>query len=121
FAAVPGDLFAGPYPQGADAIVLSWILHDWSDEQCGVILRQCVGALPPAGRLLVSELVLRDDGGVRRFGNIMNMHMLVACDPGAKERTEAEYRQLLHSAGLRDVEIIRLSGPRDLIVARKPR
>jgi hypothetical protein len=49
----------------------------------------------------------------------MNMHMLIACDPGAKERTESEYRQLLQTAGFQRVEVTRLSGPRDLIVARK--
>lgn len=118
FTAVPGDLFE-PYPTGADAIVLSWILHDWSDEKCGIILRSCFDALPSGGRLLISEIALPDDGTPRPFGNIMNMHMLIACDPGAKERTESEFRELLQSAGFADVEITRLSGPRDLIVARK--
>ena len=116
---MPGDLFEGPYPEGADAIVLSWILHDWSDEKCRTILRHCFEALPPDGTLLISEIVLHDDGTLRPFGNMMNMHMLIACDPGAKERTESEYRQLLQTAGFQRVEVTRLSGPRDLIVARK--
>jgi len=120
FTVVPGDLFNGPYPIGADAIVLSWILHDWSDQKCQLIVRNCFDALPPGGVLLISEIVLKEEGDQRPFGNIMNMHMLIACDPGAKERTESEYRQLLQDAGFQPVEVVRLSGPRDLIVARKP-
>jgi hypothetical protein len=120
FTAIPGDLFAGPYPQGADTIVLSWILHDWSDDKCRVILRNCFDALPSRGRLLISEIALRDDGEPRPFGNIMNMHMLIACDPGARERTESEYTILLVNSGFQAIEVIRLTGPRDLIVARKP-
>jgi 2-polyprenyl-3-methyl-5-hydroxy-6-metoxy-1,4-benzoquinol methylase len=119
FTVVSGDLFNGPYPKGADAIILSWILHDWSDEKCQLIVRNCFDALPADGVLLLSEIVLKEDGDPRPFGNIMNMHMLIACDPGAKERTESEYRQLLQSAGFQRVEMTRLSGPRDLIVARK--
>jgi hypothetical protein len=119
FTIAPGDLFNGPYPRGADAIVLSWILHDWSDSQCRTILRNCFEALPPGGVLLVSELVLQEDGTQRPFGNIMNMHMLIACDPGARERTEAEYRGLLEANGFEQVKLTRLSGPRDLLVARK--
>src|SRR5205807_155979 len=41
FSAQSADLFDGPYPQGADAISLGWILHDWNDEHCAAILRNC--------------------------------------------------------------------------------
>jgi hypothetical protein len=50
----------------------------------------------------------------------MNMHMLIACDPGARERTESEYTILLANSGFHAIEVIRLTGPRDLIVALKP-
>jgi hypothetical protein len=70
--------------------------------------------------LLVSESVLRDDFGGKAFAVLMSLHMLVVCEPGAKERTESEYQSLLEEAGFRDVQIIRLEGPRDLVVARKP-
>jgi hypothetical protein len=48
------------------------------------------------------------------------LHMLVVCEPGAKERSEAEYQSLLEEAGFRDMEVLRLGAPRDLIIARKP-
>jgi hypothetical protein len=45
--------------------------------------------------------------------------MIVACESGARERTEAEYEALLEAAGFDLARVIRLDAPRDLIVARK--
>jgi ubiquinone/menaquinone biosynthesis C-methylase UbiE len=118
--AVPGDLFTGPYPPGADVITLSWILHDWSDAAARQTLSNCHRALPSGGRLLISEIVLKDDDPPSPFQAVMKLQMLLACAPGARERTESEYRGLLTDAAFADVEVIRLEGLRDLIVARKP-
>ncbi len=120
FASASADLFKGPYPKGADVAVLSWILHDWNDDNCGAILGNCYEALPAGGMLLVSESVLNDDFSGKRFAVLMSMHMALCTEPGSRERTETEYRRLLEGAGFRNVEIIRLDAPRDLIVARKP-
>ncbi len=119
FTAVPADLFEGPYPQGADVILLGHILHDWSDDNCRKILRNCSAALPAQGVLLVSEKVLEPDFSGSTFALMKDLTMLVACEPDARERTEAEYRSLLDQAGFEMAEVIRLEAPRDLIVARK--
>jgi hypothetical protein len=51
---------------------------------------------------------------------MMSLHMTVCCEPGARERSEAEYRALLEEAGFDKVEVQRFGAPRDLIIARKP-
>jgi len=114
------DLFAGPYPAGANVITLGYILHDWSDEKCRVILKHCFDALPSGGVLLVSEKVLNNDSTGERWALLSDLHMLLCCEPGAKERSETEYRLLLEGAGFRDIEIVRLDAPRDMVVAYKP-
>lgn len=119
FTTASADLFAGPYPTGADVITLSWILHDWNDDNCRRILRNCFTALPHGGVLMISESVLGDDFSGKPFAMANSLHMLVVCESGAKERTEAQYRALLAETGFREVDLIRLRGPRDLIVARK--
>lgn len=119
FTTAVADLFAGPYPAGADVITLGYILHDWSDEKCRVILRHCYETLPPQGVLLVSEKVLNNDHSGDRYALLLDLHMLLCSEPGAKERSEAEYRALLEEVGFMNIEIIRLDAPRDLIVARK--
>jgi hypothetical protein len=120
FSTQTAQLLTGPYPSGADVITLSWILHDWSDENCRKIVRNCFEALPSQGVLLISETVLNNDHSGTLFGVLLSLHMLVVCESGAKERSEAEYRALLKDAGFGELEVIRLGAPRDLIIARKP-
>ncbi len=112
------DMFEA-LPSGADVIHLSWILHDWSDDQCRAILARCFEALEPGGTLLVGEALLSDDADGPVFPHLMSLNMLVATD-GGKERTEEEYRRLLEGAGFVPERFERLGGLRDLIVARKP-
>ena len=95
-------------------------LHDWSDPAARRRLFNCYQALPSGGRLLISEIVLKDDDPPSPFQAVMKLQMLLACAPGARERTESEYRGLVTDAGFADVEVVRLEGLRDLIVARKP-
>jgi hypothetical protein len=45
--------------------------------------------------------------------------MLLVARPGARERTESEYASLLSSAGFGNLEVKRLSAPRDVFLARK--
>ena len=120
FSTQTADLLNGPYPLGADVITLSWILHDWGDENCRKILRNCFEALPSKGVLLISENVLNNDLSGTQFGVLMSLHMLVVCEPGAKERNEDQYRSLLEETGFRNIEVVRFDAPRDLIICRKP-
>jgi hypothetical protein len=119
FTAVAADLIAGPYPNGADVILLGHILHDWSDEVCEKILSNCAAALPAGGTLLVSESVLHDDFSGSTLAHLKDLLMLVANEPGARERSEGEYRGLLDAAGFGVTNLLRFDAPRDLLVARK--
>jgi len=119
FTAIPGDLFAGGYPKGADVLLLGHILHDWSDESCHKILRNAAEALPAGGVLLISESVLNPDYSGSRWALMKDLTMLVACESGGRERTEAEYRGLLAATGFELSRTMRFNAPRDLIVARK--
>jgi hypothetical protein len=119
FTAVAADLIAGPYPPGADVLLLGHILHDWSDETCLAILRNCAAALPSNGILLISESVLNPDFSGANFANLKDLVMLIANESGARERSEAEYRSLLDEAGFDAVDVIRLDAPRDLLIAKK--
>jgi hypothetical protein len=119
FVAPAADLIAGPYPSGADVVLLGHILHDWSDDTCRKILSNCAAALPSNGVLLVSESVLNPDFSGSNVANLKDLLMLVANEPGARERSEDEYRSLLDEAGFDVVKVVRLEAPRDLLIAKK--
>jgi hypothetical protein len=119
FTAVAADLIAGPYPSGADVILLGHILHDWSDDTCRQILSNCAAALPANGVLLISESVLRPDFSGSKLAILKDLIMLVANEPDARERSEEEYRSLLDATGFDAVEVVRFEAPRDLLIAKK--
>ena len=99
---VAGDFFTA-VPVGADAYVLSQILHDWEDEQCLTILKHTRRVTPKQGKLLVVELVI-PPGNEPFFGKWLDLHMLAI--PGGRERTEAEYSTLFRDAGFELTTIV---------------
>ena len=112
-----GDFFKA-VPQGADVYLLKSILHDWDDERCLVILRNCRRAMQPAARLLIVERIASDrvraslhDQAVARS----DLNMMVA--NGGCERTQAAFHGLLEAADLRLERVTALSGPYSVIAA----
>ena len=90
-------------PAGGDAYLLSHIIHDWTEEQCLMILGHCRTAMGPDGRLLIVETVL-PEGNEPHQGKLQDLVMLVF--PGGQERTKAEYAALLEKAGFRLRQVI---------------
>jgi ubiquinone/menaquinone biosynthesis C-methylase UbiE len=120
FEFITGDMFNLEAPKGVDVIFLSYILHNWNDDKCQEILKGCYDALPPGGMLVISEKVLNNDHSGDWWAVMMNLQMLVAFEPGAKERTLNEYVYLIEMAGFKNFELISLDAPRDLLIAFKP-
>ncbi len=95
---VSGDFFDS-VPDGADAYLLSAIIHDWDDDQAVRILRTCRAAMTDRACVLLAEIVL-PDGPAPSLGKLADLEMLVMT-AGGRQRTEAELRALLGQAGLR--------------------
>ncbi|HTE83266.1 MAG TPA: methyltransferase [Dehalococcoidia bacterium] len=45
-------------PAGADAYVLSHVVHDWDEARCLARLQNCRRAMAPTSHLLIVEMVL---------------------------------------------------------------
>lgn len=105
-----GDFFTS-VPEGGDLYVLKSILHDWDDDRCTVILRNCRRAMPVGSRLLIVEIVLPPQVGPSAppFGYMSDVNMLVV--HGGKERTEAGFRTLLAGSGFELTSVACLPGP----------
>ncbi|MDS0140409.1 MULTISPECIES: methyltransferase [unclassified Amycolatopsis] len=89
--AVPGSFF-DPLPPGADAYVLSDILHDWDDEHAAAILAGCRDAAGDDGTVVVIEPLRQ------AAGTAMDLFMLMCF--GGRERTAAELTKLAEDCGL---------------------
>ena len=99
---VGGDFFES-VPAGGDVYLLRWVLHDWTDEQAVAILARCRAAMREGGVVLLVERLLSGsphDGGAA----LLDLTMLVLT--GGRERSEAQYAELLSRAGLRLSRVI---------------
>ncbi len=104
---VGGDFFES-VPSGSDAIIMKWILHDWTDEQSITIMRNCHRALPENGKLILVEAVV-PRGNEMHFSKFIDLNMLVMT--GGRERTEKEFSELYEAAGFRLTRIVPTESP----------
>ncbi|KAK4380874.1 Acetylserotonin O-methyltransferase [Sesamum angolense] len=73
---VGGDMFES-VPK-ADAVMLMWILHDWSDSLCIDILKKCKEAVPAdTGKVIIVEAVIDEEGGDEYTGARLALDMTV--------------------------------------------
>ncbi|HEV3167336.1 MAG TPA: methyltransferase [Isosphaeraceae bacterium] len=100
--AVGGNFFES-VPSGADAYLLCHIIHDWDDPRSLKILNQCHRAMGRSGRLLIAESVI-PAGNDPNYAKFLDLEMLVMA--GGRERTEAEYRDLLDQAGFQLARVV---------------
>jgi hypothetical protein len=93
-----GDFFEA-VPPGADIYVLKRIIHDKSETDARRILRSVRQAMSDSARLLVVDAVLPQDGAVTPSAALADVLMLSVFE--GRERTEAEFRDLLAAEGLK--------------------
>lgn len=96
-----GSFRDDPLPQGADMISLVRVLYDHADDTVARLLRATLIALPPGGRILISEPMT---GGQRpeRAGDAYFALYCMAMRTG-RARSADEITALLHEAGFVEV------------------
>ncbi|MEU6356153.1 methyltransferase [Streptomyces sp. NPDC047072] len=96
FSAVGGDFFVEVPP--ADLYLVKTILHDWDDDQCTTILRNCRSAVREGGRAVVVEMVVGEIGKPD-LATLSDMAMLTTTN--GMERDLAEFDALFAASGWR--------------------
>ena len=89
---VAGNFFES-VPDGGDAYLLKWIIHDWEDEESITILRNVRSR---GGTLLLIERILGPPNETPE-AKLSDLNMLVG--PGGQERTIEEFESLLEAVG----------------------
>ncbi|KAI8011005.1 putative O-methyltransferase 3 [Camellia lanceoleosa] len=117
---VGGDMFEAI--PSADAVLLKWILHDWSDEECIKILKRCKEAIgsnkEKGGKLIIIDMKVENQKvgdhdesmETQLFFDMLMMILLTG-----RERTEQEWAKLFFDAGFSDYKITPILGLRSLI------
>ena len=111
---VEGGSFFDSVPSGGDAYVLKNVIHDWPDAQAVAILRNVRVAARADAKVLLVEAVLPEHN--RDFaGKWVDLEMLL--EANGRERTPAEYRDLLSQAGFRMTRVVQTAAPYSVVEA----
>jgi hypothetical protein len=93
--------------------VLKGVIHDWEDNEAIRILRTCRAAMKEGSKLLLIDRILPEridsNDALTRGRFITDINMFL--NPGGRERTEAELRDLLGRAGLRLTRVMPMPSP----------
>jgi C-methyltransferase len=107
--------FFDEVPPNGDAYILKNIIHDWPEDKALQILRNVRAAAGPHAALLLVEFVIPSHN--RDFpGKWVDLEMML--NLGARERTAAEYRDLLSQAGFRMTRVVQTASPLSVVEAR---
>jgi hypothetical protein len=111
---IAGGSFFEAVPEGGDAYILKNVIHDWPDDDAVHILGNVRKAAASGRNVLLVEGVL--PGHNREFsGNWVDLEMLVSAD--ARERTAAEYGELLSRAGFDMTRVVATASPLSVVEA----
>jgi len=114
---VAGDMFGEPWPTGADVVLLSQILHDWTAQQCAQLLARAFEALESDGVILIHEKLIDAQGGPRANA-LADLDMLYWTEGQQLSHTDAQ--QWLSAAGFVDIKITPTVGYWSVVSARRP-
>ncbi|MED6188246.1 hypothetical protein PIB30_084186 [Stylosanthes scabra] len=114
---VGGDMFKS-IPE-ADAVLLKWVLHDWNDDYCIKILKNCKECIlrkGKGGKIIIIDVVINEEQDKYETTQVkLLLDMTMAASHNAKERTEKEWKKLFIESGFNHYKISPIFGFRSLI------
>ncbi len=111
---VGGDFFKA-VPIQAEAYMMRWVLHDWSDQESVDLLMNVRKVATPNARLMVVESVIPESPEFD-MGKWMDLNMMVMAT--GRERTAAEFRGLFERAGFALEQIVPTPSPLSIVVGK---
>jgi hypothetical protein len=111
---IAGDFFQS-VPATGELTILKNIVHNWSDQKATGLLTVIHRSMKPGAVLLILEMVV-PAGNEPSLAKLLDIQMMATME-GGKERTAAEYRELLENSGFTFRRIIPTISPVSLIEA----
>lgn len=113
---VPGDFLAGSLPEGYDLLSFVRVLHDWPMETARSLIARAFAALPPGGRIAISEEFRTPARLATQF--FWTWFLVGADSCMSRLREAAVYEEALVQAGFTQIEL--LPGPMEILTAVRP-
>ncbi|CAN6319713.1 unnamed protein product, partial [Urochloa humidicola] len=113
---VAGDMFESI--PSANAVFLKWILHDWEDDECVKILKNCKQAIPPrdaGGKIIIIDMVVGSEPSDIKHLETQVLYDISIMNINGVERDEQEWKKIFLEAGFKDYKIIHILGVRSII------
>lgn len=118
-------IFPFVYSNGNN-VIIQWILHDWTDDECVKILKKCKEAITSNGKngkVIIIDMVVGNKSNKKNMKNndmLMTKgklfwDLLMMVNVGGKERDEKEWAELFQAAGFGAYNISPILGLRSLI------
>jgi (2Fe-2S) ferredoxin/predicted O-methyltransferase YrrM len=115
---IKGDMLENSYRGPHDLVLVSAICHMFSPEENLGLFHRIKEALNPGGQVVIQDFVLDREKTSPRFGAVFALNMLVNTKGGGSYSGD-EYVSWLEKAGFKDVRVLPLPGPTDLVLGRK--
>jgi hypothetical protein len=100
---IVGGSFFDQVPQGGDAYLMRYVIHDWEDAEAIAILKVCRRAMREPAKLLLIERNVAPPNEIAAT-KFSDLNMLVA--PGGRERTRDEYADLFQISGFELTSVV---------------
>ncbi|KAK7252113.1 hypothetical protein RIF29_35846 [Crotalaria pallida] len=114
---VGGDMFES-VPK-ADAILLKWVLHNWSDDECIKILKNCkkvISSKDRGGKVIIIDIVINEKQDEHEMTELkLLLDIIMMTTVSGQERDEKEWEKLFLEAGFTHYKIFPIFGFRSLI------
>ncbi|KAF8728914.1 hypothetical protein HU200_018210 [Digitaria exilis] len=95
-----------------------WIMHDWSDDECVKILKNCKRAIPPrdaGGKVIIIDMVMEYESSDIKHVETQVLYDLLMMNVNGVERDEQGWKTIFFEAGFNDYKIIPVLGVRSII------
>ena len=95
------------------------IMHEWNDEGCVNILKNCRKGIPEkTGKVIIVDVVLNLEGdGMFDDTRLVFDLLMIAHSSGGKERTELEWKKVLEEGGFPRYNVIKIAAFPSIIEA----
>jgi len=118
--AIPGECFRDPFPKDADCLMFAHFFTIWGEKKDRELLRKCHDALPSGGKVIIFNMMQRDDETGPLSAAVGSPYFLSLATGLGMLYTWREYEDWMRDCGLTHVQRHKLRRDHGLIVGTRP-